>query len=130
MTALALRQLDFGYPDSSFRLSIDAWEVPSGARAGVFGPSGCGKSTLLSLLSGERAIQGGTLEVACARLDQLSEAARRRHRLRHIGFVFQDHPLIDYLDALDNVLLPFRLDPGLRLDHDARQAAASLLDEL
>ncbi|XP_028517082.1 uncharacterized protein LOC114575771, partial [Exaiptasia diaphana] len=39
-------------------------------------------------------------------------------------------PLVEYLDALDNVLLPFRLTRDLRLDQDARRRARDLLAEL
>jgi ABC-type lipoprotein export system ATPase subunit len=39
----------------------------------------------------------------------LPDRARRSLRLRRIGLLFQELELLDYLPALDNVLLPFHL---------------------
>jgi ABC-type lipoprotein export system ATPase subunit len=47
-----------------------------------------------------------------------------------VGFVLQDFPLVEYLDVTENVLLPFRISPALRLDAAARARAAALLDRL
>lgn len=77
-----------------------------GSRATVMGPSGSGKSTLLAIL--------GTLDEPTAgtvRLDGLDPfaggpAGRAAFRNRHVGFVFQEHHLLDGCTALDNVLLP------------------------
>jgi putative ABC transport system ATP-binding protein len=59
----------------------------------------------------------------------LPEAARRAWRLRHLGFVFQDHPLVEHLTAEENVLLPYLIG-GLRLDGQARTRGRGLLEEL
>ncbi|NUB17387.1 ATP-binding cassette domain-containing protein, partial [Azospirillum brasilense] len=37
-------------------------DVPAGRVSGLIGPDGVGKSSLLSLMSGARALQGGTVE--------------------------------------------------------------------
>ena len=130
MSAVALRGVRFAYGEGAFALDLPEWTVPVGARVGVVGPSGCGKSTLLALISGTLTPDAGTVHVGDAALHRMSERARRAWRLRHVGFVFQDFPLVDYLDVLDNVLLPFRLDATLRLDDAARARAVALLDVL
>lgn len=121
--------LAFRYPKSGFSLRVDALSVLAGERVGLVGPSGCGKSTLLGLISGELRATSGSLNVAGQSLVGLSERARRRHRLTRLGLVFQDYPLVDHLDALDNVLLPYRIG-GLRLTPTVRERASSLLSEL
>ena len=46
-----------------------------------------------------------------ADVTRLSDDAARAHRIKTLGFVFQDFPLVEYLDAIENVLLPYRLNP-------------------
>jgi putative ABC transport system ATP-binding protein len=40
--------------------------------------------------------------------------------------VFQEFELIDYLSVLDNILLPYRINPILRLDDGVRERALDL----
>ena len=131
MSAIVARDLEFTYPgrQGGFSLRVPELEVAEGARVGLVGPSGCGKSTLLGLVAGLLAADSGSLKVAGTELVGLGEAARRRHRLSQLGFVFQDDPLVDYLDAIENVLLPYRVG-GLRLTREVRERAGGLLDEL
>lgn len=134
MNAVSIRDLRFAYPSArssdGFALSLPSWDVPRGARVALHGPSGCGKSTLLAVIAGALPAAASRLEVQGPDLTTLSESARRAHRIRHVGFVFQDYPLVDYLDATDNVLFPYRLNPALTLDAAARDRAAALLAEL
>ena len=43
-----------------------------------------------------------------------------------MGFVFQDFALLDYLTARGNILYPYRIGAGLRLDRAARARAEAL----
>lgn len=132
--AIIARDLHFSYPtrpgDTPFALQLPHWEVPRGGRVALYGPSGCGKSTLLNLIAGVLPLAQGSLEVAGRQLRDLADAERRAHRIRSLGFVFQDYPLVDHLSAVENVLFPFRLNPALQLDAAARTRARTLLDEL
>jgi len=132
--AILARHLRFAYEASprpaAFGLHIPFWEVKHGARVALFGPSGCGKSTVLNLVAGLLAARAGSLEVDGRELVGLAEGRRRAHRISRIGFVFQDSPLVESLDAEQNVLLPFRLHRDLRLDHAARSRARLLLADL
>ena len=85
--------------------SIDLRLAP-GERATVMGPSGSGKSTLLSILGALDEPTSGRV-----RLDGVDPfagtlAERAAFRNRRIGFVFQEHHLLDGCTALDNVVLP------------------------
>jgi putative ABC transport system ATP-binding protein len=56
-----------------------------------------------------------------------SASERREHRLRHIGFVFQEFRLLEYLQVLDSILLPVRL-AGARVDGPLRKRAHDLAE--
>lgn len=132
--AIELRGVRFCRPSgpagAGFSIEVPAWTVPRGAAVALHGPSGCGKSTLLDLVAGVLPVDVGTLTVLGQELHRLSEDERRAHRIQSVGFVFQDFPLVGYLDLLDNVLLPYRLNPVLTLDDAARSRAVGLLDQL
>ena len=117
-------------PSASFQLSLSSLRLRRGERLAIHGPSGCGKSTLLDLIAGIQVPDSGYVRVVGQELPELDESARRAHRIRHLGFVFQDFPLVNYLDVLDNVLLPFRLTRALTLDNHARESARDLLEQL
>ncbi len=137
--SIRIRGLRFAYPPTrgsrtvdpkGFSIALDSWTVSRGCRAALHGPSGCGKSTLLDLVAGVLRPSAGYLDVQGECLNELSESALRAHRIRSIGFVFQDYPLVEYLDAEENVLFPYRLNRALRLSDTVRDRARRLLDEL
>jgi putative ABC transport system ATP-binding protein len=132
--AIAVSGLRFSYPaprdqagGAAFHLALDDWRVERGARVALHGPSGCGKSTLLDLLAGVLRPSAGTIEVEGEDLTRMTDDAVRAHRIRTVGFVFQDFPLVEYLDATENVLFPYRLNRALRLDGSSRGRARDLL---
>jgi len=132
MPAIDIQNLCFRYTEdaSSFSLTIDQFQVSSGGRVVLFGPSGCGKSTLLQLIAGELVAQRGKVSVLSTELSQLSDQQRRSFRIHNIGFVFQDFPLVEYLSAFENVLLPYRINPALKLTDLAQDRARELLTDL
>ncbi|HET9226032.1 MAG TPA: ABC transporter ATP-binding protein, partial [Thermoanaerobaculia bacterium] len=84
-------------------------EVPQGDFLALMGPSGSGKSTLLNLIGGLDRPTSGSVGVAGAQIDKLSEGQLARWRARHIGFVFQFYNLLPVLTAEKNVELPLLL---------------------
>jgi len=94
----------------------------------VMGPSVSGKTTLLHLLAGLDRADEGEIEVAGRRIDRLDESALTAYRRRDIGIVFQQFNLLPTLTALDNVLLPGRLDG--RRESDLVVRGEELLDLL
>jgi putative ABC transport system ATP-binding protein len=84
-------------------------EVAQGEMVAIVGPSGSGKSTLLNLFTGVDRPTRGTVTVAGARIDQLSENALARWRSEHVGIVFQFFQLLPTLTALQNAALPLDL---------------------
>ena len=123
---IEISDLAFRYPGSNFRLSIGHLAVEAGHCAALIGPSGCGKTTLLHLIAGIIPSQSGALRVNAREVDNLNDAERRLFRVRDIGVVFQDFALLDYLNLFDNILHPYRINPGLRLTGEVKQRARDL----
>jgi putative ABC transport system ATP-binding protein len=86
-------------------LDIPEWSVVAGEHMFLHGPSGSGKSTLLNLLAGILIPSQGSIKVLDQSLNLMSGRQRDKFRAQHIGFVFQQFNLINYLSALDNIRL-------------------------
>lgn len=114
----------------TFVLDVPRFVLRPGERVALVGASGCGKSTLVQLLAGILPVRAGRVTVAGTDLAQLDERGRRAFRLRRLGLVFQDLELVEYLDALDNMLLPLRLAPGVRVDAAARARCREIAERL
>ena len=128
--AIEVRDLEFRYREGEFRLRLESLRVAPGETVAIIGPSGTGKTTLLNLMAGVITPDAGRVRVAGADVTGLGDTARRAHRIRNIGMIFQEFELISYLDVLDNVLLPYRIDPRLKLDSAVRQRAKALVTEV
>lgn len=127
---IRIRGLRFTYGGGSFRLDIPSLDVARGEKLAVIGPSGAGKTTLLNLVSGIVGAERGEIDVAGTRVDRLTDGRRRDFRVRHVGFVFQDFGLLDYLNVLDNILHPYRITRALRMDGAVRERAAGLAERM
>jgi putative ABC transport system ATP-binding protein len=93
------------YPGSPPVRALDgvSLEVASGEMVAIVGPSGSGKSTLLHMIGALDRPTSGTVRVAGADLQRLSDSQLSALRARRIGFVFQRFHLLSGLTALDNV---------------------------
>lgn len=99
----------FGEGDLAKQILFDvSLEIFPGEIVLLTGPSGSGKTTLLTLIGALRRVQVGRLRVLSVPLeeanDQLLVDVRRR-----IGFIFQQHNLLPFLTAQQNVELMFQL---------------------
>jgi putative ABC transport system ATP-binding protein len=104
-TVIEVHDLSYAFGSGSLaRTVVRDLELTIGAGEIVLltGPSGSGKTTLLTLIGGLRAIQKGSCVVLGQQLRGASESDRVLLRQR-IGFVFQDHRLLGFLTAEQNV---------------------------
>lgn len=76
-----------------------------GSFIGLIGPSGSGKSSLMYLLSGLKRATRGTVAFEDREYQQITTPGLMRLRRQRFGFVFQQHFLINYLSALENVMV-------------------------
>ena len=127
---IEVRDLEFHYGIDEFRLSIPVLAVERGSRTACIGPSGSGKTTLLNLIAGIITPQHGRVVTNGVAVSQLSDAERRGFRITNVGLVFQEFELLEYLSVLDNILLPYRINPALRLDPSVRERAAALAEQM
>jgi lipoprotein-releasing system ATP-binding protein len=103
-----------------------ALEVARGEMVAVVGASGSGKSTLLHVLGALDRPTRGAIWIGGEPLGGRSDEALAALRNRSVGFVFQFHHLLRELSALENVMVPQRIQgvPPAR----ARARATELLE--
>ena len=104
-------------------------DIQAGEQVAITGRSGSGKSTLLGVLATLDQASSGQLMVCGEQVSNLSEEQRAVVRLKNIGFVFQSFQLLPHLTALENVMLPLRLQPDFKYS-EAEQKALLLLKKV
>ncbi|MBB5221878.1 putative ABC transport system ATP-binding protein [Amaricoccus macauensis] len=104
--------------------------VAAGEVVALLGPSGSGKTTLLNVIGCILDPDGGrmVLDGETVYDGRWLRGNLRRLRLDKIGFIFQFHNLLPFLDATDNVALVLRL--AGKDAATARRRAIELLDYL
>jgi NitT/TauT family transport system ATP-binding protein len=94
-------------------------EVNSGEFVSILGPSGCGKSTLLSIIAGLAKPTKGVVRVGGQVVDKPQT---------DLGLVFQDALLLDWRDAIGNVMMQVE---AKKLDRSTyKSVAMELLDSV
>ncbi len=105
-------------------------QVRAGEVVALLGPSGSGKTTLLNIIGCIIDATEGkvSLDGELVYDNRWLRGDLRRLRLDKIGFIFQFHNLLPFLDATDNValVLHWRADP----QREAQARAVELLDYL
>ena len=127
---IQIKHLQFGYRVGAFRLAVESLHIEAQERVALIGPSGCGKTTLLNLLAGILVPTMGEIDVEGTCISGLNQEDRQDFRALHMGLVFQEFELLEYLTVLDNILLPFRLNPILQLTKAVQERAQTLYDKV
>jgi putative ABC transport system ATP-binding protein len=94
----------------------------------ISGPSGSGKSTLLNVVAALDRADSGSVRVDGADIVAAGERQRAQYRLRVVGCLFQDAPLVGELSIANNVVLPGLLAGAERAA--AARRAADLLERV
>ena len=92
------------------------------------GPSGSGKTTLLTLIGALRAVQQGSATVLGQQLAGAGEKQRVALR-RRIGFIFQQHNLLGFLSARQNVAMALEMD-GRTSERERLERAGAMLESV
>lgn len=107
-SSLKLKQITKSYDEGTQRrlvLNNLDLDLRSPSFVAILGSSGCGKTTLLSILGGLDSDYHGSFDIVGLNAATLSSEQWDAYRGRHVGFVFQNPQLIDYLSVAENVKL-------------------------
>lgn len=95
----------------------------------IIGPSGSGKTTLLNIISGLDSPTSGSVIIHGKNISLLSEKDLATFRANHLGFVFQFHYLLPEFTALENVLMPLRIQKK-RITRKIKKEAIEVLEQV
>ena len=123
---LQIEDLKFWYTGKGFQLEISNLKINKGSKVAILGKSGSGKTTLAHLISGILKPQSGLIRFMGKNISDLSDAERRAYRIKNIGFIFQEFELIEYLNVLDNLILPYKLNKSLSLNEETINKAKAI----
>jgi putative ABC transport system ATP-binding protein len=98
----------FGKGDLRKQILFDvSTEIQAGEIVIVTGPSGSGKTTMLTLVGALRSAQQGSVRILGEELRKAKPRTLEKVR-KQIGFIFQQHNLLDALSAVQTVELGIR----------------------
>jgi putative ABC transport system ATP-binding protein len=127
-TILAVDNVELAYTDgekTTYALRGVSLELPPNRFYGIMGPSGSGKSSLLYVLSGLKRPTSGSARFGEFIYQEQSEKRVTELRRQKFGFVFQQHFLLSYLTALENIVVAGKEDSKV-----TRTKAQELLESL
>lgn len=78
-------------------------EIEKGEFYAVCGPSGSGKTTFLSIAGLLLSADSGSIRLCSEEVSGKSQRELTKLRRKHIGFIFQNHQLLPYLNAFDQI---------------------------
>jgi putative ABC transport system ATP-binding protein len=102
--------------------------IGEGEFVALMGPSGSGKSTLLTVLGAINPPTTGRVTIDGVEPYALPVERQADFRHEYVGFVFQQHHLLSYLTALENVMLPLSIARHSR--REKRQLAQEALAQV
>lgn len=102
--------------------------IEEGEFLSIVGPSGSGKSTLMNVLGLLDSATSGSMKYRDEEVSTWNERRKSVFRNREIGFIFQAHMLLPEFTALENVLIPIRIDR--RYSPETERAAQELLTRI
>jgi len=104
------------------------FEVKEGELVAIMGSSGSGKSTLLNIVGMLDNYDEGSYELGEVLIKKMDETKAAKYRNKFLGFVFQSFNLINYKNALENVVLPLYYQGVSRKEREEK--ALKYLDDV
>ncbi|MBP3338453.1 MAG: ABC transporter ATP-binding protein [Lachnospiraceae bacterium] len=126
MKVISVKNVSKEYKNTGRVLDSVNIEFESGKLYGIMGPSGSGKSTLLNIIGTLENVSEGTVEILDNNLEGYDEKSLCNLRAKHIGYVFQNFYLNPYLDAVENVIVPMKVNDEIK-SSERRSKAEELL---
>jgi len=104
------------------------FNVEEGELVAIMGSSGSGKSTLLNILGMLDNYDEGSYTLGDVLIKKMNETKAAKYRNKFLGFVFQSFNLINYKNALENVVLPLYYQGVSRKEREEK--ALKYLDDV
>ena len=127
---LQISDLHFQYPASDFKIEVSDIKITQGSKIAISGKSGSGKTTLIHLISGILKPQSGEILFFDKSITDMNDKEIRKHRISNIGFIFQEFELLDYLNVMDNLVLPYKINKSLSLDEEIKEKAKEIANRI
>ena len=127
---LQISDLHFQYPASDFKIEVSDIKITQGSKIAISGKSGSGKTTLIHLISGILKPQSGEILFFDESITDMNDNDIRKHRISNIGFIFQEFELLDYLNVMDNLVLPYKINKSLSLDEEIKNKAKEIANRI
>ncbi len=127
---LQISDLHFQYPASDFKIEVSDIKIAQGSKIAISGKSGSGKTTLIHLISGILKPQSGEILFFDKSITDMNDNDIRKHRISNIGFIFQEFELLDYLNVMDNLVLPYKINKSLSLDEEIKDKAKEIANRI
>jgi len=116
------------YKNEAKVLNDVSFEFEKGKFYAIMGRSGAGKSTLLNIIGTIDNATEGEVYINGNNINGLTEKEKAKLRMKNLGFVFQGFYLNPYLNALENVIVPMRINPEIS-KKERKKLAENLLEK-
>lgn len=103
---LKLENISKSFPQRGLVLDNLVLEAGEGDSIAITGPSGSGKSTIMNIIGALDRPDSGDVKFRGNSILNLPHNDLSGYRNKNIGFVFQDHLLLNHLNIKENILLP------------------------
>ena len=103
--------------------------IPEGRIIVIIGPSGSGKSTLLLSIAGMIRPREGKIMIKGQNIIEMSYEEKITFRRKHLGVVFQEMGLFDWMNVEENISFPLKI-AGTAGTEEIRRIVKELLREL
>jgi ABC-type lipoprotein export system ATPase subunit len=127
---LKLENISKSFPQRGIVLDNLVLEAGEGDSIAITGPSGSGKSTLMNIIGALDRPDSGDVKFRGSSILNLSHNDLSGYRNKNIGFVFQDHLLLNHLTIRENILLPLFAEKITDQEYSEKLKYCDLLVEI
>lgn len=125
---LRLENINYSYIDGGYERQILkdlSYTFEAGKFYTILGPSGSGKTTLLSIIAGLDDPKSGNIYFEG---EDVKKIGLYKYRRNKISIVFQQYNLINYLTAVENVLIAMT-ETDNKIPNNQKEVAYALLEK-
>lgn len=106
-----------------------SFSLEAGSFNWIVGASGSGKTTLLNIISGLDSASSGEVYINDTLITNMTEIEAAEFRSTHLGFIFQFHYLLPEFNALENILMPLRIQ-RVKITAEIKDEALKLMESV